>query len=143
MRPRHQALLLVVYLSMAAFPANAGLVVCNQTGYELYSALGFPRGDTWFSAGWYHFRRAICRELISGDLGNRYYFLYAHSPDDEVVRDGDTAFCAHPLKAFEIQLTRDCAQGEYRVYNFYKIDTGDADDFTLTLYASSTRAGPR
>ncbi|HYU31108.1 MAG TPA: DUF1036 domain-containing protein [Thermoanaerobaculia bacterium] len=122
---------ILICASVTASPTKAELTFCNRTPVDLTAALGYLSSGAWASAGWYSLRSGECKEVVSGDLENRYYYGYA---EDSGTRrwGGSYNFCTRPQAFQNIQNTNCEAQG-FLTTGFFQIDTGDADSYTQDL----------
>ncbi len=111
--------------------AAAGLEICNQTDQRHSVAIGYKDGDDWVSEGWWNIDAGACREVVKGDLKNRYYYYRAEAKGRN-FDDGGYFFCTIDDE-FTIRGADDCAaRGQNRV-PFALIDTGT----TATSYSIS------
>ncbi len=119
-------------LSLIALPAGAGFKVCNKTAHETKVALGYRGENAWSSRGWWTIPPRACREILTGPLNARYYYLYA---TDELSGnwDGRNGFCVTASGSFEIEGRAGCEAHGYDRKGFFEVDTGQAHDYTQTL----------
>lgn len=69
---------LVMVIFAAASPAQAGFRVCNRSSQRVDVAFGYPHAQFgWTSEGWWTIPAGECKQIMHGDLTNRYYYLYA------------------------------------------------------------------
>ena len=76
---RFFAVLLFAIASLHGAPAAAGLRLCNQTSYILYSAAGYQAGETMFTRGWTRVVPGDCADLFSDPLTAPTYYVYART----------------------------------------------------------------
>ncbi|WP_088622829.1 DUF1036 domain-containing protein [Oceanicola sp. 22II-s10i] len=118
--------------------ATAGLTFCNDSGRSQSIAIGYKVGESYLSRGWWNLDPGACKEVLTGDLTQRYYYYRMESRGYSF--DGDYAFCAENA-AFRIEGDTACATRGYDERRFRKIDTGKtAKTFTYTVTGSSQTA---
>ncbi|HVV66226.1 MAG TPA: DUF1036 domain-containing protein [Rhizomicrobium sp.] len=76
---RIAALALCALACVFAWPAYAGLTLCDRTSYVLYAATGAERGSEAQTTGWLRLLPGSCRTAIEGPLARGAYFVYARS----------------------------------------------------------------
>ena len=123
---------------------NAEFRVCNKAGAQLDVAIGYENGrQGWISEGWWTLKVGECTVVLSGNLNNRYYYVYAENGDGgewngEDSKSGD--FCVKDEK-FKLYLDRygkdineEVCKKHGLVYkNFYEVDVGNYKRWTQTL----------
>ena len=119
-------------LYLAALPALAGLTVCNHTSQSTKVALGYFGGSAWSSRGWWIIKPGNCRQVLPEPLNARYYYLYA-TDDSSGAWDGRSGFCVAAAGKFDIKGRADCANHGYDRKGFFRIDTGQATNYTQSL----------
>lgn len=117
---------------LITLPAWAGLKVCNKSAHEAKVALGFHGATAWSSRGWWVIPPRTCREILSGSLDARYYYLYA-TDEFSGSWDGSNGFCVSAANAFEIRGRADCENHGYDRKGFFQVDTGEAPSYTQNL----------
>jgi uncharacterized membrane protein len=120
-----RALLGLVAL-MVAFTgqrADAGFRVCNQTDIRISAALGYvnhARGRV--AQGWWVVDVGQCTSLITTDLDNRYYYVYAESTADggKTTWSGKVSFCIQKQKflLFQVQYGKNVGQSKNHTVNY-------------------------
>lgn len=117
----------------AALPgaAVAGLKVCNEATERQSVAIGYEApGGIWTSEGWWGLDPGECKTVMSRPLGRQFFYYRATVKGGGF--DGPFAFCSQS-KPFTIEGDKDCAARGYESTRFRKVDTGNAESFTLTL----------
>ena len=112
--------------------ALADLRVCNDTTSMIGVALGYRIGGEWISEGWWQVPGETCASLIEGDLGNRYYYLYAEDADRGGQWRGEVAMCASDSE-FKIEGIQECFSRGYGRIGFFEIDTDDKESWMVRL----------
>jgi uncharacterized membrane protein len=112
--------------------AKASLTICNKGARAASVALGRFNGTDWMSEGWWPVGARTCAVIIAGPLDARYYYLYA-SDGGSGTWDGGTLFCTAPSPKFSIAGRGQCAQRGYDQRGFFRIDTGQAPNWTQSL----------
>lgn len=72
--------LLLASLAALAFggAAKADFTACNRSAQRIDVALGYPHAQFgWTSEGWWTLQPGRCRRLLTGQLTNQFYYLYA------------------------------------------------------------------
>ncbi len=87
--------------------AQAALEVCNQTETPRSVAIAYKDGDDWRSEGWWNIDVNECKDVVKGELKQRYYYYRATHKGQE-VKAGDYNFCS-TSKVFDIIGDEDCA----------------------------------
>ncbi len=124
-------------VSALADAANAeaeerGFKFCNQTGQNVWAAIGYQKKRTWFSKGWWMVSPGACAKVIKDALTEQAYYIHAllDDPDGEVViAQGDTQLCTAEVK-FDIKGREDCDLHGYASTGFQKVDTKGAKSWT-------------
>jgi len=135
---RWLARLMVVFsLSVAglaiASPARADLRLCNKTDSTVSVAIGYKSKDGWRSEGWWNIDGAKCGTLIKGDLGSRYYYLYAVDAQHGGEWGGKAYLCTR-RKMFTINGVENCTARGYERTGYFEIDTAEQRSWTVHLY---------
>jgi uncharacterized membrane protein len=125
-------------------PAEAGFRVCNRSNQRVDVAFGYPHQQFgWTSEGWWTIQSGECRTVMNGDLGNRYYYLYAQgaqggrwqAPDSQ---DGGY-FCVQneafvfQNRTFQHGNAVNCEEHNLHDRHFLVIDTEGAANHTHNL----------
>ncbi len=126
---------LVIVGCLLALPAQAEMLVCNETDAKASFALGYKADGAWTSEGWWSVSPYDCSVVEGGDLNNRYYYYRVTSkayswPGESYY------FCTSP-DVFTIVGDKDCKARGYERHEFRQIDTGDATSFILNLTAGT------
>jgi uncharacterized membrane protein len=120
--------------------ADAGFRVCNQTDIRISAALGYvnhARGRV--AQGWWVVDVGQCTSLITTDLDNRYYYVYAESTADggKTTWSGKVSFCIQKQKFLLSQAQYgkntpdDCAKAGLEVARFDVVDVGQSKNHTV------------
>jgi uncharacterized membrane protein len=117
---------------LIAWPAMAGLKVCNRTEHATRTALGYFNGAAWVSRGWWTLAPKTCLDLHPGPLDARFYYLYA-TDGTPGSWGGRFAFCVAASADFSISGRADCVAHGYDRRGFFEVDTGQARDYTQNL----------
>jgi uncharacterized membrane protein len=80
-------------IALFTVPGFAQLSLCNDSGFDLWTAIAYPNGGDWTSQGWWKIESGDCKTLLSGALTSRYYYYYAHTLSGKFTLAGDTSFC--------------------------------------------------
>jgi uncharacterized membrane protein len=124
--------LAVLLLCLFARPSQAALTVCNRTAAATRVAVGFYDGLAWASRGWWTVPPKACRQVVTGPLVARYYYLHAADGSSGEWK-GRYGFCVNVPADFLIRGRADCERRSYDRAGFFEIDTGQARDYTQTL----------
>ena len=119
--------------------SNAYFEICNDSDEKVYSSYAFKSGEVYVSEGWWTLEPGGCAVVDGGRLRTRYVYAFAKGHDGGKW-DGNYYFCTNS-GAFTISGDSNCRSRGFNQTGFFEVDTGDADDFTLSLTESSTRAG--
>ena len=137
-----------VVLALSSFagasPSYAFLRVCNKAVERVNVAVGYNSKDYgWTSEGWWQLSTGDCKDLITGDLTNRYYYVYADDDTDGTWEAKDDQkggfFCVSDNKFtyhnrdYTDGDKIDCDHGGLDSQHFFEVDTGDSSDFTHNL----------
>ena len=126
------AAILLVSTALHPSPALANFRVCNDSGEKISVAIAYFGSDSegWTSEGWWNLDDGECATPVTGDLDNRYYYLFA---DGEKHKwSGDYSNCVDPDHSFTLKhADSDC---NFAKKSFFKVDTGTtATDYTYTF----------
>ncbi len=121
--------------SVLAPDARAGLNFCNESSYDVEVAIGYKDAEGgWISEGWWPLEsNGGCATVVEGDLSNRYYYFHAEHMDVSGSWTGSYSFCTSS-DAFTAIGDHDCEARGYDREGFEELDTGDAAEYTYTLY---------
>lgn len=116
--------------------AKAGLDLCNETKYLVWSAVAYESTDgkeksVPMSSGWIRIAPGECRKAIKGSLGEGPYYVYGEAVDERgvavrkdgtrVAWSGKKTFCTKPTR-FDIKGRSDCAARGFDSREFIKLD---------------------
>ncbi|MFP3943853.1 MAG: DUF1036 domain-containing protein [Alphaproteobacteria bacterium] len=120
-----------------AIQTQSGYWLCNKTEYELWAAVGFSRGKSWTSRGWWKVPEGQCIKPVKDRLDSRFFYTYAETErenGERVVWGGDHPLCTADVM-FEIKGNENCAARGYDKTGFQRQDTegrnGWRQDFVL------------
>jgi uncharacterized membrane protein len=114
-----------------AGPAQAGLTICNDGDLSQSVAIGYEApGGVWTSEGWWRLDAGACKVVMARALGRSSFYYRATVGGGGF--DGPFAFCTLS-DAFTILGDEDCESRGYQRTRFRKVETGGAENFTLTL----------
>lgn len=104
--------------------AEAGLIICNETGGPAAAAIARQRGDIWESRGWWRLQPGGCTRVLATRLEAADVFYYAerltgaaHPP---ALNGGTERFCQAPSR-FLAEGRSGCAQRGYTEAGFRRI----------------------
>ncbi len=121
---------------------ETGYQFCNQTGIELYAAMGYAEGSDWQSFGWWSLDPGTCTKTLKDGLPAEQIYTYAvgYTQDGETLEwGGDYPLCAAD-RAFEIVGNDDCESRGYTTVGFQRIDTGGVDGWQQSFVLPDQRS---
>ena len=112
-------------------PALADFRICNQSGEKISVAIAYHDQDAnnWVSRGWWNLDAGECKTPLSGELRDKYYYLYGDG--EQHYWSGQHSFCVDNSDKFT--LNEADATCDYDYEGFFEIDTGDATGYTYTF----------
>ena len=127
-----------------AGPAEAGFRVCNHSSQRVDVAFGYPHHQFgWTSEGWWTIQPGHCRQIMHGELTNRFYYLYATGSKGGVwqAKPGqDGGFFCVQSERFVLQNRNfkkgnllDCAARNLLGKQFFIVDTEGAPNHVHNL----------
>ncbi len=124
------AALLVVAAAHPA-PALASFKICNSSGEGVAVAIAYhdKESDNWVSRGWWNLKDGECKTPLSGNLKNKYYYLYGDG--DSHIWKGEHSFCVDNDNKFTLNEADSTCDYDYE--GFFEVDTGDASSYTYTF----------
>jgi uncharacterized membrane protein len=132
-------------------PSRAEFRVCNKSKTELNVAIGYDGGrQGWIAQGWWSIGTDKCTTVLSNELHNRYYYLYADNADGGEWAGGgddDRLFCIkdekflHYRSRYGQNEDNDCKKAGLNSKLFFQVDIGDYHRWTHTL-EDETEAAP-
>jgi uncharacterized membrane protein len=139
---RKVALGIGALLAMGAMsaPAKADLKLCNKTESRVGVALGYKDKQGWATEGWWTVEPQKCLALLKGDLIARYYYVFAVDYDKGGSWGGKSLMCTQD-KVFTIRGIEECEARGYTRTGFFEVDTGEANDWTVSLSGEKTTQG--
>ena len=138
----HVLSLTVTLVALSSLPALADLKLCNKTGSTVGVALGYKDQQGWASEGWWNIPPRACKTLLEGPLIARYYYIFAVDYDKGGSWGGKASLCTRD-KIFTIRGRTNCEARGYRKTKFFEVDTGEENDWTISLSgAKTTQPGP-
>ena len=124
--------------------SHAEFRVCNKSNERLSVSVGYNHSEYgWTSEGWWRVGLGDCTTIIKGDLGNRYYYVYATGHKGGTwsgpkSQDGGF-FCITKEKytfhnrEYQKGDTINCERRNLQTKKFSVVDTEDSKDFTYNL----------
>ncbi len=122
---------------LATLPAEAALKLCNKTESKVGIAIGYKDKDGWASEGWWTAKPNDCLVLVKTPLIARYYYIYAVDYDKGGTWGGKSQLCIRE-KIFTIRGYETCTDRGYQKANFFEVDTGEQEDWTVSLSGNKT-----
>lgn len=132
------AAVLMAALAWAA-PAAADFRLCNATPSRVGVALGYKDSENWVTEGWWNIAASSCETLLKGNLGARYYYVYAIDYDHGGEWGGAAFMCTRG-KEFTIRGVEECSNRGFDRTGFFEIDTGEQRSWTVQLSESGDGA---
>ncbi len=134
------ATLLLGGLFLAASPARADLRLCNMTPSRVGIALGYRDAQGWVTEGWWNLNARGCETLLQGQLGGRFYYIYAIDYDRGGEWSGRSFMCTRE-REFTIRGTEDCLARGFDRSGFFEVDTGEQKSWTIQLTDTNRPGG--
>lgn len=133
-----------VAMLSGAMDAHATFEVCNRSNERAEVSIGYNDSrHGWTSEGWWEVGAGECVDLITEDLDERYYYIYATGNRGGVWSGPKSQkggfFCTSTRKFtyhnrdFERRDEIDCERGKLQTKKFIEVDTKDANEFTFNL----------
>ncbi len=126
---------------LAASPARADLRLCNMTSSRVGIALGYRDAQGWVTEGWWNLTARGCETLLKGQLGERFYYIYAIDYDRGGEWSGRSFMCTRE-REFTIRGTEDCLARGFDRSGFFEVDTGEQKSWTIQLTETNRPGGP-
>jgi uncharacterized membrane protein len=123
--------------ALTCVPAQAALKLCNKTDSKVGIAIGYKDKDGWASEGWWTAKPNDCLVLVKTPLIARYYYIYAVDYDKGGTWGGKSQLCIRE-KIFTIRGYESCTDRGYQKANFFEVDTGEEEDWTISLSGNKT-----
>ncbi len=127
-------------LFLAASPARADLRLCNMTSSRVGVALGYRDPQGWVTEGWWNLNSRGCETLLQGQLGGRFYYIYAIDYDRGGEWSGRSFMCTRE-REFTIRGTEDCLARGFDRSGFFEVDTGEQKSWTIQLTETNRPGG--
>jgi uncharacterized membrane protein len=112
--------------------ARADFRVCNGTQSLVGGAIGYRTAEGWVTEGWWQIPANSCATLIEGQLGSRYYYLYAEDAGGGGRWAGDINMCVADNE-FRIVGVEDCFARGFQRVGFKEYDTGRQGSWMVQL----------
>lgn len=123
-------------------PAEAKLMVCNETGKIRDVAIGYKTSEGWISEGWWGILDGDCTTVIKEDLTSRYYYYRAKHKGGDF--DGESYNFCTEAKAFTIIGDKNCKTRGFKTEDFRQLELlKGTTGFTLTLDKTNTYSGDK
>lgn len=135
-------------LSLLALPAQAALLMCNQTSYVIYAAVAVQESAQILTRGWTRIIPGGCANAIAEPLKASSYFVYARSAHAQGaaprVWGGQFQFCVlgGDFSLRTQAASSGCGSSEAFQVPFAPITTGRAQSWTMTLTETPALASP-
>ncbi|MEQ8306253.1 MAG: DUF1036 domain-containing protein [Hoeflea sp.] len=126
------ALATAALLLVSANEAKADFRVCNGTQSLVGGAIGYRTAEGWVTEGWWQIPANSCATLIEGQLGSRYYYLYAEDAGGGGRWAGDINMCVADNE-FRIVGVEDCFARGFQRVGFKEYDTGRQGSWMVQL----------
>jgi len=125
-----------------AVPAKADLKLCNNTTSSVSVAIGYKDKEGWASEGWWTAKpNGACISLLKGALIARYYYIYAVDREKGGSWGGKALICIKD-KIFTIRGIDHCSDRGYQQQGFFEVDTGEKQDWTVSLSGDKPAPAP-
>ncbi len=124
-----------------ALPAKADLKLCNNTTSGVSVAIGYKDKEGWASEGWWTAKPQGCINLLKGALIARYYYVYAVDREKGGSWGGKAMICIKD-KIFTIRGIDHCQDRGYQQQGFFEVDTGEKQDWTVSLSGDKAPSQP-
>ena len=128
-------------VGLASSPARADLKLCNNTTSSVSIAIGYKDKEGWASEGWWTAKPTACINLLKGPLIARYYYVYAVDREKGGNWGGKAMVCIKD-KIFTIRGLDKCTERGYQQQGFFEVDTGEKQDWTVSLSGDRAAAAP-
>ena len=112
--------------------AAADFRLCNDTKSLVGAAIGYRKEGEWVSEGWFQVPAESCTSIIEGDLGSRFYYVYAEDADRGGQWRGEIFLCTSE-REFRIVGVQDCFKRGHMKTGFFEIDTGNRASWMVRL----------
>jgi len=132
----------VVALTAFSGSARADFRLCNNTASRVGVAVGYKDGEGWATEGWWNVANGSCEILLKGELGARFYYIYAVDYDRGGEWSGQAFMCTAD-KIFTIRGTENCLARGYDRTGFFEVDTGEQRSWTVQLTDTAEQASQR
>jgi uncharacterized membrane protein len=121
----------VLLTALTCAPANAAFKICDDSGETVAVALAFydKATDSYISRGWWNLDDGGCTIIVSGDLTDEYYYLYAKS--SQHTWSGTHTACVNQKHKFAyVDANKTC---DFSWVKFFEVDTEDDVDASYTF----------
>ena len=119
---------------IASSSARADLKLCNNTQSSVSVAVGYKDKEGWASEGWWTAKPTACINLVKGPLIARFYYVFAVDREKGGSWGGKALICIKD-KIFTIRGIDKCSDRGYQQQGFFEVDTGEKEDWTVSLSA--------
>ncbi|SOE16346.1 uncharacterized membrane protein [Hoeflea halophila] len=117
---------------VSAPDAKADFRVCNGTQSLVGGAIGYRTAEGWVTEGWWQIPANSCATLIEGQLGSRYYYLYAEDAGGGGRWAGNINMCVADNE-FRVVGVDDCFARGFQRVGFKEYDTGRQGSWMVQL----------
>lgn len=132
---RHASLIwptAALLLAATTSAAHADLKLCNATASRVGVAIGYQDDKGWATEGWWNIASQTCETLLKGPVPSRFVYIHAIDYDRPGEWAGSNFMCTSD-KSFVIRGVQDCKKRGYKPTEFFEVDTGKAEDWTIRL----------
>lgn len=126
------ALVTGTLMLVSAPDARADFRVCNGTQSLVGGAIGYRTAEGWVTEGWWQIPANSCATLIEGQLGSRYYYLYAEDAGGGGRWAGNINMCVADNE-FRVVGVEDCFARGFQRVGFKEYDTGRQGSWMVQL----------
>jgi uncharacterized membrane protein len=102
--------------------APTGYSVCNDSGGDIYAAIGMQSQPDWASRGWWKVAPGGCARVLTQPLAYDRVFLFAQGHNNARLVSGPEKFCVADVE-YETTLRRSCASKGLTEAGFAVTDT--------------------
>lgn len=124
---------------------DLGFRLCNQTPYEVWSAVAFGPDDSWRSRGWWSLDPQACVQVLKDELPDQFIYIYGEAVSQEgwrITWDGEHPFCISDVK-FEIEGSDQCTQRGFQNAQFQRVDTEGKGGWELYFREEDATIAPK
>lgn len=136
----------VVFVAIGSTsPADASYRYCNETSYALEASISYLQGERSVSRGWFTLYPGTCRTVITGNLDQPHYFVFARSLDvhgeDQRVIGGNHRYCVGQDDFTVMDSDSGCADRGHAEVDFFRVDIGKERNW-MTVFSETESFPP-